>query len=120
MRRSAIALVLVVLAIAGVGVARVASSEATTPPTTTSTGGHQPVTLCHKPGTPAEQELTVDNSSVVQAHLAHGDTLGPCPGTTTTTETTETTTDETTTTTDTPPPPPRVCPDGNPPTPGEG
>src|SRR3990172_7946540 len=40
-------------------------------------GGHEPVTLCHNlehnPHT-----ITVDNSSVEQAHLRHGDTLGAC------------------------------------------
>ena len=35
------------------------------------------VTICHKPGTPAEQTKEVDSPSV-SAHLAHGDTLGPC------------------------------------------
>ena len=41
------------------------------------------VTICHKPGTPAEQTKEVD-APAVRAHLAHGDTLGPCgdgPGT---------------------------------------
>jgi len=40
-------------------------------------GGHTPVTICHKPGTPAEHTITVDDDAV-QAHLAHGDSLGPC------------------------------------------
>lgn len=40
-------------------------------------GGHDPVTVCHKPGTPAEQELTFDDDAL-WAHLNHGDTLGPC------------------------------------------
>lgn len=40
-------------------------------------GGHEPVTICHKPGTPAEKQLTVDNDAV-PGHLGHGDTLGPC------------------------------------------
>jgi hypothetical protein len=39
--------------------------------------GHTPVTICHKPGTPAEQELVVDDDAV-PGHLGHGDTLGPC------------------------------------------
>lgn len=41
-------------------------------------GGHTPVTICHKPGTPAEHEITVDDDAV-PAHLEHGDTLGACP-----------------------------------------
>lgn len=43
-------------------------------------GGHTPVTICHKPGTPAEHTLVVDDDAV-PAHLAHGDYLGPCEGT---------------------------------------
>jgi hypothetical protein len=39
--------------------------------------GHTPVTLCHKPGTPAEHTITVDDDAV-PAHLAHGDYLGEC------------------------------------------
>jgi hypothetical protein len=40
-------------------------------------GPHTPVTICHKPGTPAEHTLVVDDDAV-PAHLAHGDSLGPC------------------------------------------
>lgn len=88
-------------------------------------GGHEPVTLCHKPdGNPVT--ITVDNESVLQAHLAHGDTLGPCPTETETTptETTPTTPTETTPTTPTPTTPdttpttPR-CPPGMVPTAGK-
>ncbi|MGF1686882.1 hypothetical protein L4C36_09300 [Photobacterium japonica] len=35
------------------------------------------VTLCHKPGTPAEKTLTV-NSNALSGHLGHGDSLGAC------------------------------------------
>jgi hypothetical protein len=35
------------------------------------------VTICHKPGTPAEKTLTVP-APAVQGHLGHGDVLGPC------------------------------------------
>jgi len=35
------------------------------------------VTICHKPGTPAEKTLSVPPSAV-PGHLGHGDTLGPC------------------------------------------
>ena len=35
------------------------------------------VTLCHKPGTPAEKTLVLP-SSAVGGHLGHGDTLGAC------------------------------------------
>jgi len=37
------------------------------------------VVICHKPGTPAEHTMTVAQPAVA-AHLAHGDTLGPCEG----------------------------------------
>lgn len=36
------------------------------------------VTMCHKPGTPAEHTIEVPQAAV-QAHLDHGDTLGACP-----------------------------------------
>ncbi|MDP6925287.1 MAG: hypothetical protein QGI94_10990, partial [Candidatus Scalindua sp.] len=35
------------------------------------------VTICHKPGTPAEQTLEI-NSNALQAHLGHGDYEGAC------------------------------------------
>ena len=41
--------------------------------------GHTPVTFCHKPGTPAAQELTTDDDGFLQGHLNHGDSLGACP-----------------------------------------
>jgi hypothetical protein len=43
-------------------------------------GGHVPVDVCHKPGSPAEKTLTVDEKAV-PGHLGHGDYLGACvPG----------------------------------------
>lgn len=73
--------------------------------------GHTPVTICHKPGTPAEQTLVVDDDSVeLTGHLGHGDTIGPCDGgettptDTTPTDTTPTETTPTTPTETTPPP----------------
>ncbi len=35
------------------------------------------VTICHKPGTPAQKTMTLPQPAV-QGHLGHGDTLGPC------------------------------------------
>jgi hypothetical protein len=35
------------------------------------------VTICHKPGTPAEQTKIIPRSAL-KGHLGHGDTLGPC------------------------------------------
>ena len=35
------------------------------------------VTICHKPGTPAEKTLILPVSAL-QGHLGHGDTIGPC------------------------------------------
>lgn len=74
-------------------------------------GGQDKVTICHKPDNQTI-ELSVGDPAV-DAHLAHGDTLGPCEGTTTTTptettptETTPTTTTPTTTTPTTTTPPP--------------
>jgi hypothetical protein len=40
-------------------------------------GGQEKVTICHKPGTPAEKTLRVA-APAVDAHLAHGDTVGAC------------------------------------------
>jgi hypothetical protein len=42
--------------------------------------GQAKMTICHKPGTPAEKTLVVATPAV-SAHLVHGDTLGPCPQT---------------------------------------
>ena len=39
--------------------------------------GQDKVTICHKPGTPAEQTMQVTQTSL-PAHLGHGDTQGPC------------------------------------------
>lgn len=57
------------------------------------------VTICHKPGTPAEKTMDVPQQAVA-AHIGHGDTMGPCePTTTTSSTTTSSTTSSTTTTT---------------------
>lgn len=40
--------------------------------------GHDPVTICHKPGTNAQKELTFDDDGW-KAHIDHGDTEGVCP-----------------------------------------
>jgi hypothetical protein len=37
------------------------------------------VTICHRPGTPAEQTQTIPISAL-KGHLGHGDTEGPCDG----------------------------------------
>jgi hypothetical protein len=39
--------------------------------------GEDDLTICHKPGTAAEQTLTV-TASALGAHIGHGDTTGPC------------------------------------------
>ena len=40
-------------------------------------GGDDVSTICHKPGTPAEKTKEV-SGSMLEGHLGHGDTLGPC------------------------------------------
>ncbi len=37
------------------------------------------VTICHKPGTPAENTLQLPQRAA-ERHFGHGDTSGPCPG----------------------------------------
>ncbi len=55
------------------------TTTTTAPPTTTTTTTVPPsenrVTLCHK-----GRDTIVVNASAVPAHLAHGDTVGPCNG----------------------------------------
>jgi len=41
--------------------------------------GHSLVTICHKPGTPAQKTMNVPDSAVA-GHLGHGDILGSCGG----------------------------------------
>lgn len=48
------------------------------PPPPDDDGETGDVTVCHKPGTPAEQTLTIPRPAL-DAHLGHGDTLGACP-----------------------------------------
>ena len=38
---------------------------------------NEKVTICHKPGTPAEETITISENAV-QAHLDHGDFVGTC------------------------------------------
>jgi hypothetical protein len=38
---------------------------------------NDPVEICHKPGTPAQQTIVVDDDAV-PAHLRHGDFLRRC------------------------------------------
>lgn len=44
---------------------------------TTTAKPAEKITLCHKPGTSAQHTLTV-SANAAQAHLNHGDTIGPC------------------------------------------
>ena len=44
------------------------------------------VSICHKPGTPAEKTLTLPPSAI-GGHMGHGDTEGACGGTATATPT---------------------------------
>lgn len=85
--------VLATIGLIGVMAAGLAAAAWATPPG----GPHTPVTVCHKPGTPAEQTLVVDDDAV-PGHLGHGDNLGPCQTDTTPTDTTATETTPTQTT----------------------
>jgi len=44
-----------------------------------SAGAESKATVCHKPGTPAERTLVVAEAAV-EAHTAHGDSVGECGG----------------------------------------
>jgi hypothetical protein len=68
-----------IVALTGLMVLGGATMAHATDPYNPPGGGHTPVTFCHKPGTPAEQELTTDDDGFLQGHLNHGDTLGACP-----------------------------------------
>jgi hypothetical protein len=46
-------------------------------PTAVSAAGQERVTVCHKPGTPAEMTLEI-SASAQAAHIAHGDYEGVC------------------------------------------
>jgi hypothetical protein len=48
-----------------------------TPPPTDTITATVKVTICHKPGTPAEQTLALPEAAI-PGHLRHGDYLGPC------------------------------------------
>ena len=42
-------------------------------------GGPSKVTICHiPPGDPSDLETLTVSTNALPAHLAHGDTLGPC------------------------------------------
>lgn len=61
------------------GVLAIIAAGVFSAPIAANGGGHTTTTICHKPGTPAEQTLVVDNSAEgLPAHLGHGDTLGAC------------------------------------------
>ncbi len=62
--------------------------------TVAAQGKNEKVTICHiPPGNPANAHTITVSVNALDAHLAHGDTQGPCPATSvdTTTDTTETT-----------------------------
>jgi outer membrane biosynthesis protein TonB len=54
-----------------------ATPTPTKKPTATPKPEDKKVTICHKPGTPAEQTKKVPQPAV-KGHLDHGDYLGPC------------------------------------------
>jgi hypothetical protein len=56
-----------------------ATSSNDNPPEPPKQKQYQPkkVTICHKPGTPAEKTMQVPEPAV-KGHLGHGDHLGPC------------------------------------------
>ena len=66
--------------ILGLTIAAVLSLVATTAAFATHDGASpDKITICHKPGTPAEQTLEVPSPAWEKGHKKHGDMLGPCP-----------------------------------------
>lgn len=49
------------------------------PDDTNESGDGGRVTICHKPGAPAEKTMSVPQAAL-KGHLGHGDYLGPCDG----------------------------------------
>jgi len=56
---------------------RASSTPSDPPGTAEPTATVDSVTICHKPGTPAEKTLAVP-SAAVPGHIGHGDYLGAC------------------------------------------
>jgi hypothetical protein len=50
----------------------------TSPPPSPAPRGGDKVTICHKPNSKNPRTITISRSAL-QAHLDHGDTIGPCP-----------------------------------------
>ncbi len=48
-------------------------------PTGSCGGPPNQVTICHSPGNSNNPTTIMVSANAVAAHLAHGDTLGPCP-----------------------------------------
>ncbi len=56
----------------------IAAGTATAQATPSQGNGHTPVSVCHREGNSSSHTIVVDNDSVLQAHLRHGDSLGAC------------------------------------------
>lgn len=65
---------LVIVAVVSIAIGPPAAVKASSP------GSQDRVTICHKPGTPAEKTLTLPLKAAARHILSHGDTLGACPG----------------------------------------
>jgi len=56
---------------------RASSTPSDPPGTAEPTATVDSVTICHKPGTPAEETMTLPNEAI-PGHIEHGDYLGAC------------------------------------------
>lgn len=81
LRRAAIAVALALFVLVSLGVmAGVGFATDSSSSQGYEYGGERKVTICHQTGSQKNPSVTITVSeNALDAHLAHGDTIGPCP-----------------------------------------